>query len=158
MYTAWVGWLQLNLGDLDAAIPEANKALEIDPDQIDALYVLGSALAYERETEEAISVDQRLAAVNSDWRFGLAESYAIAGRRQEALEMVANMEREDFPKFGIWVYGIQTILGNKDEALRALDAAFEYHHIFLPWVMRDPTWKDDPHWQELRRRLDFPPS
>ena len=96
-----------------------------------------------------------LAAVNPDWRFVLVAGYAGAGRIEEALEVLADMEREDYPKFGIWIY---PMLGDKDEALRALDAAFDYHHIFLPWVMRDSEWREDPRWQEMRRRLNFPPD
>lgn len=41
-----------------------------------------------------------------------------------------------------------------------LQAAFEYHHIFLPWIMQDPAfpWRSDPRWQEFERRLNFPQS
>ncbi len=156
IYTAWVAWLHLNLGNLDDAKSEASKALEIDPNLPDALYVLGYVHGEGNAIEEATAVNQKLAAVNPDWRFALAAGYAAAGRKDEALELVADMEREDHPKFGIWIYGIQTILGNKDEALRALEAAFDYRHIFLPWVMLDSPWREDPRWQEMRRRLKFP--
>jgi serine/threonine-protein kinase len=158
IYTAWVAWMNLGIGDVENARLEASKALEIDPNLPDALYVLGCVHGKEDTIEEATAVNQKLAAVNPDWRFALAEGYAGAGRRDEALELVADMEREDYPKFGIFIYNIQTILGNKDEALRALEAAFDHHHIFLPWRMRDSEWRADPRWQEMRRRLNFPPD
>jgi hypothetical protein len=68
------------------------------------------------------------------------------------------MEREDYSKFGLEISGIQTILGNKEETFRALEAAYEYHHIFLPWTVNDDTfpWRSDPRFQELRRRMNFP--
>ncbi len=47
-YSAWVGWYRLNLGQSDKAIAEARKALDMDPNQIDALFVLGSA--YEQKS------------------------------------------------------------------------------------------------------------
>ncbi len=156
IYTAWIGWLCLNIGDLENARLEASKALQIDPNLPDALYVLGNVYRKEKAFEEAIAVGQKLAAVNPDWRFGLAGGYADAGRTHEALQLVADMERENYPKFGIHIGVIQTILGNKDEALRALEAAFDYHHIFLPWTMRDSRWREDRRWQEMRRRLNFP--
>jgi TolB-like protein/Flp pilus assembly protein TadD len=158
IYTAWVGWLYLNLGQPDKAIEEARKALDMDPNLVDGLLVLGSAYAQKKMFEDAVTAHQKLAAVNPDWKSSLAETYALAGRRNDALKLVADMEREDYSKFGLDIFGIQTILGKKDEAFRALDAAFEYRHIFLPWVMKDDTfpWRSDARWQEYLRRMNFP--
>ena len=158
VYTAWVGWMYWNLGQPDKAIEQARKALDIDPNSPDALYVLGGAYADKKMFEQAIAANQKLAAVNPDWKFGLATTYALAGRKANALKLMAEMEREDYSKFSLDLFGIQTILGNREEAFRALDAAFEYHHIFLPWEMNDPEspWRSDPRFQELRRRMNFP--
>ncbi len=158
-YTAWVGWYCLNLGQSDKAIAEARKALDMDPNQIDALFVLGSAYEQKKSFAEAIAAHQKLAAVNPEWRFALAQTYAAAGRTDDALRIVADLEKEDYLKFGFWIFGIQTTLGNKEEAFRALAAAFDYHHIFLPWTMADETfpWRSDPRWQEFRRRIHFQP-
>jgi TolB-like protein/Tfp pilus assembly protein PilF/predicted Ser/Thr protein kinase len=158
IYTAWVGWMYLNLHQNDKAIAEARKALDIDPNSVDALYVLGGAYADKKMFEQAISANQKLAAVNPDWKSGLADTYAMAGRKNDALKLVVEMEHEDYSKFSLDLFGIQTILGNREEAFRALDAAFEYHHIFLPWEMNDPEspWRSDPRFQELRRRMNFP--
>jgi TolB-like protein/Flp pilus assembly protein TadD len=157
-YTAWVGWMYLNVHQDDKAIAEARKALDIDPNSVDALFVLGSAYAEKKMFEQAIAAHQKLRAVNPDWKLALAETYLAAGRKDDALKLVAETEREDYSKFSLDLFGIQTILGNRKEAFRALDAAFEYHHIFLPWEMNDPEspWRSDPRWQELRRRMNFP--
>jgi serine/threonine protein kinase/Flp pilus assembly protein TadD len=158
IYTAWVGWMYLNLHQNDKAIAEARKALDIDPNSVDALYVLGGAYADKGKFEQAIAPHQKLATVNPDWKFGLAETYALAGRKDDALKLVAEMEREDYSKFALFIAGIQTMLGNKEETFRALEAAYEYHHIFLPWTVNDDTfpWRSDPRFQELRRRMNFP--
>ena len=159
IYAAWVGWYYLIQGQSDKAIEEARKALEIDPTLIDGLYVLGSAYGQKRMFAEAIATHQKLAAVNSEWKVGLAETYAAAGRRDETFKLLGEMEKEDYPKFGYWIARIQRVLGNKEEAFRALAAAFEYHHIFLPWMMIDETfpWRSDPRWQEFRKRMHFQP-
>lgn len=160
VYTAWVGWLYVNLGQPDKAIEETRKALELDPNLIDGLVVLGEAYAQKKSFEEAIAAHRKLAALNPDWKSELAGTYALAGRKQDALKLVAEMEREDYSKFGLDVFNTQTSLGNKEEAFRALDAAFEYRHIFLPWNMRlmdaEFPWRSDPRWQEKLHRLNFP--
>jgi eukaryotic-like serine/threonine-protein kinase len=159
VFTAWVGWMYADLGENDRAIEWARKALELDPNDTDGLYVLGSAFAGKRMFEQAIESSKRLAAVNPDWKYGLAESYAAAGRKDDARRLVAEMERKDFAKFGFVLFGIQAALGNKEETFRALEAAFDYRHIFLPWASYDDQWfpwRSDPRWQEYRRRLNFP--
>ena len=159
VFAAWVGWMHANVGENDKAVEWARKALELDPNDTDGLYVLGSALAGKKMFEQAIETGKKLAAVNPDWKYGLAESYAAAGRKDDALKLVAEMEREDFAKFGFFLFGIQAALGNKEETFHALEAAFGYHHIFLPWGFYDDQWfpwRSDPRWQEYRRRLNFP--
>ncbi len=157
LYTGWLGWKYLGRDDLDKAKVEAEKALEIDPNLPDALFVLGEVHRRREKWPEAIAVHQKLAGVNPDWRYALAKDFAFSGRKDDALKLVASMEHQDYPRFSLFLYQIQTILGNRQEALRALDAAFEYRHIWLPWTMRDdPYWRSDPRWQEYRRRLNFP--
>jgi TolB-like protein/Tfp pilus assembly protein PilF len=157
-YTAMMGWMFWDLRQPDKAIEEARKALDIDPNSPDALYVLGGAYGDKGMFDQAIAAHKKLATVNPNWKYGLAETYAQAGRKDDALKLVAEMEREDYSKFGLEISGIQTILGNKEETFRALEAAYEYHHIFLPWTVNDDTfpWRSDPRFQELRRRMNFP--
>jgi len=162
VYTAWVGWMYLNAHQDDKAIAEARKALELDPNSPDALFVLGIAYAQKGMFEQGIAASQKLVAVNPDWKFGLAYVYALTGRKGDALKTMAEMEREDYPKFALWIADIQSTtiptMRNKEETFRALQAAYEYHHIFLPWTLRDATslWRSDPRFQELRRRMNFP--
>jgi len=159
--TSWVGWLSWSLGQPDVGLEEARKALEIDSNFPDALYVLGGALADKGKPAEAIAARQRLAATNPDWRFGLAETYAQLGRKADAVGILAELERENYLKHALFIAWVQLRLGDKEETIRALQAAYEYRHIFLPFTLNpDDTfpWRSDPRFQELRRRLNFPPS
>jgi len=61
---------------------------------VSGLFVLSGVYADRKMFDEAIAVDQKLAAVSPDWKFSLAGSYAMAGRKNEALKLVADMERE----------------------------------------------------------------
>ncbi len=159
-YTANVGWLHWNLGQLDEAMAWARKALELDPNLPDGLFVLSGAYDGKKMFAESFEVGKRLMAISPDWKFCLAGSYAAAGRKDDALKLVAEMEREDYPRYGVWLFEIRTALEDKEEAFRALEAAFDYHHIFLPWYFRlgDESfpWRSDPRWQEFQRRLNFP--
>jgi len=154
-YTAWMGWMYWDLGRRDEAMEEARKALDLDPNSPDGLYVLGGVYGDKGMFEQALAVDKKLAEVNPDWKYSLAETYAKTGRKAEALKIVAELEREDYAKYAGFIAGVQTLLGNKEETFRALEAAYEYHHIFLPWDMQDDSfpWKSDPRFQDMRRRM-----
>jgi pentatricopeptide repeat protein len=157
-FTAWVGWMYVGI-DNDKAMEWARKALDLDSENTDGLYTLECAYEGKQMFEQAIETGKKLAAVNPDWKFGLANSYAAAGRRDEALRLVAEMEREGFPRFAQFLFWVQVALGNKEEAFRAFAAAFEYRHIFLPWDLYDDSsfpWRSDPRWQAYRRQLNFP--
>lgn len=158
--TANVGWLYWNLGKLDEALTWARRALERDPNLVSGLFVTSGVYADKKMFDEAIATDQKLAAVDPDWKWSLAGSYILSGRRDDARKIVAEMERADYPRYANWLFVLRTLLDDKEEAFRALDAAFEYHHILLPWTMAlgdaDFTWRSDARWQEALRRMDFP--
>lgn len=146
VYTAWVAWMYLILDDLDSTKAEADKALKIDPNLPAALYLTGCVYGSRKQYAEAIAVDQKLAAVDPNWRYALAEDYALSRRKDEALKLVADMEREDYARFSFFLFSVQTFLGNKEEAFRALQAAYDYRALDLPWVLQDESfpWRADP--------------
>ena len=54
---------------------------------------------------------------------------------------------------------IYAALGEKDEALRWLEAAYEQRNGYLPWIGQDPflaLLRDDPRFEVLLRRLNVP--
>lgn len=52
-------------------------------------------------------------------------------------------------------------LGQKDEAFRYLEQAFEQHLPSLGWLKTSPTWdplRSDPRYQDLLCRIRYPNS
>jgi hypothetical protein len=53
---------------------------------------------------------------------------------------------------------IYTALGKKDEAFHWLEAAYEQHHAYIQWILRNPNFKplrDDPRFKDLAKRLNL---
>jgi len=158
IYPAWQGWLYFWVERNDEAIEEALKSLELVPDFPVGLYVLGCAYAAKGMYEEAIAAHQKAGAVSPDWKWGLGQTYALAGRSDEALGIVAELESK--PK--VWdTWGlaeIYTALGEKDKAFRWLKVAFEQRHPYIQWMCRNPSFKplrDDPRFIDLAQRLNL---
>jgi len=161
IYPAWQGIMYFWEGEYDKAIEEALKSLELDPDFPVGLSALGFGYAAKGMYEEAIAAHHKAGEINPDWKWGLGQTYALAGRREEALEVAAELESQ--PK--VWdTFGlaeIYTALGEKDEAFRWLEAAFEQRHPYIQWLRRDGSFdslRDDPRYNDLAQRMNLPPE
>jgi len=159
IYSAWLGQQYWYAGQYDEAIDEARKSLELDSDFAVGLYALGSIYAAKGMYEEAIVAHQKAGAVDPDLGWLLGHTYAMAGRRDEALNVLAELG-EEYQQRNAWgVAEIYAALGEKDEALRWLEAAYEYRHNWIPWMGRNPNYeplRDDPRFGDLLRRMNLP--
>jgi len=152
LYTAWVGWVSQDQGLLDDAIEEARKSLELNPTLPDGLFVLGSAFGDKKMYKEAIEVQQKLGESNPEWKWGLGATYAAAGRKDEALKVAAEVQKQNKSWNSVGLFWIYYTLGDSVNALRWLHVAYKERHIWLPWnvsaAMPGP-WNQDPRFQDL---------
>jgi TolB-like protein/Tfp pilus assembly protein PilF len=157
------GWQYWWAGQIDKAIEEARKSLELDPNFNEGLYVLGVMHAEKGMYAEALAEHKKLATVDPGWRWGLARTYAQAGRKDEARRILAKFLGEKPKPTGEWagwfLAEIYIALGDKDEAFRWLEAAYKERHSFLPWLADNPLYaplRGDPRFQDLMRRMNLP--
>lgn len=94
----------------------------------------------------------------------LGYAYAVAGKKEEARKIVAQLNRLDETlrrRHGIWVQlaRIYCALGEYDKAFQNLNQAFEAHSWRLADVKADRAWdsvRNDPRFQDLLLRMKFP--
>jgi TolB-like protein/Flp pilus assembly protein TadD len=158
-HTAWLGGLYWYGGRYEEAIEETRKALELGPKSWSGLYVLGHTYADKGMYEEAIAVFQKAVALYpEELKYALGRAYELAGRRDEALKILAELEKEEATPFGAWgLASLYTALGEKDEAFRWLN--YEHPHAWFPWVRVDPQFvplRDDPRFKDLLRKMNLP--
>jgi tetratricopeptide (TPR) repeat protein len=152
-------------GEYDKGIAEIQKVLDMNPDDPLGLFDMGMTLAGAGKYEEAIATHKRLYEKNPDnprWgiKWPLASSYALAGQRDEALEIVAEVEARDtmtpWHAFGLAV--VYACLGDKEKSFQWL--AFRPSHGWYPWIRVfpwfEPLW-DDPRFPALLSELNLPP-
>jgi tetratricopeptide (TPR) repeat protein len=112
--------------------------------------------------EEAIAAHQKLSAISPPWAWALVRTYAQAGRRNEAMELLTKYlkERKVRGSWAGWFLGeIYAALGDPDEAFRWLDAAVKERMSFIPWMRQNPAYaplRTDPRFQGLVRRMKLP--
>jgi tetratricopeptide (TPR) repeat protein len=159
LWTAWQGTQYWWTGQYDEAIDKARKSLELNPDFVVGLYVLGSAYAEKGMYEDAIKAHQRAGVLSRDRKSALGLTYALAGRQDEALNVLAELGEEYQQKNAWGVAEIYAALGEKDEAFRCLELGYENRHNWIPWMRWNPNYEplhDDPRFGDLLRRMNLP--
>jgi len=150
-------------GRYEEAMDGARKALELDPNFDQAIWLKGLVYSSMGMYEDAISAHQRLSALYPVWKWPLVRTYALAGRRDEARKMLDKLLEEEPKPTGAWdawfLVAIYAALGEKDEAIRWLEAAFKERHNLLPWLHVVPQFEplySDHRFQDVVHRMNFP--
>ncbi|MGB6033890.1 MAG: tetratricopeptide repeat protein, partial [Bacteroidota bacterium] len=159
LWTAWRGWIFWWSGEYEKAKEEAKKAIEINPNFPWGLYVLGGVLAEEGKFPEANEVHEKLAANAPYLSWALGHTYALAGRRDDALRIAATLEKDPASLTTWGLAEIYAALGDKDNAFRWLEESYNCRFSWILWIKQVPTLRslhDDPRFQEMERRLDVP--
>ena len=157
LYQAWLGWWYWwTLRDLEAAETEVLKALEVNQNHPIALYVLGAIYSEMGRHEEALAAHTKAASIAPIFTWAVGATYAAAGRTTDARAILAEL-RDDNAEDAWGRAFIHTNLGDKDSALRSLEAAYEHRHQFMLWLDRVPAFeilKGQPAFEDLVKRIN----
>ena len=148
----------------DQALKQCAKALELDPTSGPAHLGLGWAYRCKSLYEPAIARLRRACEFypGSTPIGVLGEVYAAAGYRGEAqkiLEQLQELSKQRYVTPYV-VARIHVTLGEKDEALQWLEVAYQQRAEWMVLLKVDPCLdglRPDPRFQDLIRRMNFPP-
>jgi tetratricopeptide (TPR) repeat protein len=130
------------------------------------MYVLGGVYGARGEYEESLAMFERLKPILpnvANW--GFAITYAEMGRRDDALKVAAALAENPGQKDKMFLGMIHGTLGNKEEALKWMEAAHEAHTDWFPWIAagagsemtrRLDILADEPRFQALIAGLELP--
>lgn len=154
-----LGWILYLAGRYDEAIAHCKRLLDVDPNFFPARRYLG--LAYEQKGMYTEAVDQFQQGVKLSgsplMMSLLGHAYAASGKRSEALRILADLDKEK--QRYVSPYTVATIyagLGEKDQAFKWLEKAFEDRDIWLMNLRVDPLLKSlrsDKRFTDLLQRI-----
>jgi len=126
--SASVAWLYLFAGQPEAAADQAARSLELYPNALQALYVLGWARVAQGLYADAVGLLERARALSPDsMTIGyLGHAYGRAGRADDARAALAELMRRNVqePVPVKSLIAIYTGLGDYDRAFECIDRAF----------------------------------
>lgn len=156
-----LGWILFNARRYDEAIREYRSVLAIEPDNANTLWRLGFALSLKHQSQEAIAVLERAVSV-SDRTPGnlgvLAAVYGQAGRREDALRVLAELkkrQRTGFVPAGAFVLTYSG-LADREQTLIWLEQAYKEQSLILVFLKVHPIFdsiRDDPRFKDLIHRV-----
>ena len=149
-----LGWIYYLAGQNDRAIEQCTKILALDPNSFPALRYRG--LAYEQKGmyREAIAEFQKGVKVSGSplMLALLGHAFAVSGQRAEAEHVLSELSDLQGRRY-VSPYTVAAIyagLGDKDQAFKWLEKAYEERDI---WLM---NLKVDPVFSKLRSDRRFP--
>ncbi len=147
----------------DEAVAEAQKTLQLDPNAPNSRAVLAFAYSGKGKHAEAIAIleDLKQKLPISQVLGALGTEYALTGRRNDALNIVAAMneisKRQYVSPYHFAL--IYTALGDRDQAFASLQKAFEDQSEYMRWLRLDwrvDSLRSDSRFQDLVSRVEHP--
>jgi len=161
-----LGFVYFLVRQYDAAIESYLKAIEKSPENAHPHFLLGEAYLAKGMYKQGIAELQKAVALDSaperwDRYPVLAYAYAVSGKRDEALKILAEQKRLAKQRY-IATYNfaiIYTGLGDKDRAFEHLNKSFDEGNPLIQVPSRPlfDSLRSDPRYTELLRRIGRTP-
>jgi tetratricopeptide (TPR) repeat protein len=149
----------------DEAVEQLRETLEMGASFPPAHFWLGRTYEEMGQYESAIAEDQKATAALGSGAYALAalgHAYAASGKRNEALRILADLnERRKTTYVSPYAIGVLHLgLDQRDRALEWLERAYDERDVSMVEIKYDPRLdplRSDPRFQDLLRRMNFPP-
>ncbi len=155
------GWINLLARNYDQTIRETQAALKLDPNFFAAHRYLGLAYQAQGRHADAVAALQKAAPLSRGsvlLKAELAHALALAGRREEAQQILTELQQIETQRH-ISPYHFALVhlgLGDRDRAIQLLNEAFAERAERLVWLRVDPRFdslRQDPRFNDLIERI-----
>ncbi len=159
-----IGWSLYMARRYDDAIEQLQRTVELDPNYPVTYWVLSLLLRKMDHYERAIAEGEKsvnLSGGSPMMRAALAQTFATAGRKEKAIEILDDLAKLAKQKYvaPYFFAGIHVGLGENDRAMECLEKSYEEHSHWLIYLHMDPALdalRSMTRFQELLQRVGLP--
>ena len=152
--------MYLGNGQIDEAITEAKRTLQLDPNYMYRDPTLATAYREKGDYAQATDFYKKAEEATGIPQAGLAITYAKMGRQNDARRIVDELKEISATKYvaGDVIASIYVALGEIDEAFRWLEHAFEQYAAVQYFSPEFRPLRSDPRFADLVRRTGATPA
>ena len=148
---------------LDDAISAGKRVLQVDPNYIYFDSPLADAYREKGDLQEAIALYEKAQTVTHFPSAGLAITYAKMGRLEDARRVLNQRIEKSRQQYvpADSIAAVYVALGDKEEAFRWLERAFDEHSAPMFYLACHPIFRalrSDPRFADLLRRMGVDPA
>jgi serine/threonine-protein kinase len=146
-------------GRYDEAERRLKEVLQTDSTDVLARWGLGLVAEQQGRPDEAIAILEPIVGASLNRKSSLGHAYAVAGRTGQARRVLAELRTAAAERYvpAYWFALVHAGLGERDQALRYLERAFEERSTILAYLLIDPRLtplRSEPRFVALARRLE----
>ena len=165
MIGTWVGLRYYLARQFDLAIEQGRNTVELEPHFAAAHLLLGESYIQVGLHEQGLAELQTAANLSGNSPLYLAQvavAHALAGRKTEALRIVAELQSDSSSRY-VSPYGLAQIyaaLNDKEQTFKWLQTAYDDGAVWLSYLAVDPVFdgfRSDLRFQDLLRRIGLVP-
>jgi serine/threonine-protein kinase len=150
-------------GEYDQAIQQYQRTLTVTPNFQRAIYWLGFGYIKKEMYREGLEQFKLVFDLSGDSvdLAALGYAYAVAGQRNEAEEVLHQLEELVTQRYvsPVDLAMLHVGLDNNEQAIEYLEKAYEEHADRMSWIKVNPVFdplRSDPRFQAILQRMNFP--
>jgi len=163
LWAGFAAWIYMLEERWDEAEQGADECISLDPGFTFCHYAYAQVLTAQGRYDEAVRILESVAVDNSFILWSLPPTYAMAGRRDDAMKLVAILDQDHTPRNLMHIAFTYSALGELDKAIEYLELAYDARADWLPWIAFKNAYggavepmRDDPRFREIVARFNLP--
>jgi tetratricopeptide (TPR) repeat protein len=153
-----LGWIEFSNGQLDQALADCKKSLELNPDLLDGHMLLSQIYLKERRPEDALREIERIHSAPLR-AYSYALTYFALGRQKESDAALNELITKYHASNAVEIAEVYSFRNQVDKAFEWLDRAYAQHDPSLGYIELQPSLSNlhrDPRYTALLKTLNLP--
>ena len=163
IWAGFAAWLYMVEGMWDEGIRAGEECLAFSIQLDICRYSLGQIHAAQGNYDKAVEIQEQIAPQDPFRAWGLAISYAQAGRRNDAQQLIDALAINPTPRSQLHIALAYSAMGETEEALNWLNIAYGNRSDWLPWMVLPNAYggsvepiRNEPGFQAIVQSLNLP--